>query len=1135
MRLKKLKIHNLASLEDAELDFGAGPLSTAQLFLICGDTGSGKTTLLDAICLALFNDTPRLNQAVRDKMDFGKDKVSAQDPRNLMRRGSTEASVELAFLGNDGRNYLVGWNTRRTRNLTLDKISRTMTVDGAAVDTKQWNEYLRKAVGLDFDEFCRTTMLAQGQFTQFLKSKENQKAETLEKMTRTEQYSKIGMAVFRRYSEAKEQYHVAKQASEVIRFMDDGERKAKEERLAQLRGRITQEKAAHTATGEKIKWLEKAAETKKNREEAEENLAKCQKQMEDPAFATTKKLVSDFERSASARADLVSLMSRQNLMNTIVSEKEPNACRQLSVLVQSKKELEKATASEQARLEQMNQSMRQELPFAGMYERYQSIQGRLEEVARNRKADMEDAERIRELNGTKTLVNQKIQECRQKERSLAEQEERLNAQKTEAEAVLNNLNPESLEKEKEISETRQNNLRDAKEAVKEMEIAWSRTHRAAETLSETKKAQGKETEKLENGRPIEERLQKEYEEARRLKEAMDLTIGDHAAALRSQLKQGDRCPVCGQTVEKLLSEEELQRVMKPLREDMEGKEKRWMEQRSENLASSKNLEKYRSDLDNQQKDLEKERETLAEKFANAQTACKTVEVEVTEVSEEQILRLAGELTTRNDQLESLKKQLSDRQKKVDDQKKVILDLQNQDKELEKQKGEAALNTQRETHRLSSVQNEIAERSNAMERRKELVDRYLCDLNEWIAVADWQQQWTRDGEAFLADLKKRKEDYEQLGEDIKKLEQDVQARIDSMGRMEQSWSNVRKCWPHWNLVETDIATIPDENLESRWVEFEKNAAILQERKNTCQEQISDLESSLAQFYRQHPDIQEARLTVLLNQTDIEKQKANCEKLEKSLSEAKQAVVIWKGEFDRHQATPHPDFAEADTLDVIKPLFEKEQECLDEQNKQVATLESELKADDENRKKYKETADRVRDLEMKMQQWHTLNECFGGSDGKEFRNIAQSYLLENLLRSANVYLYDLDKRYQLECIPGTLTISLRDQYQPDMVSPVDTLSGGESFLVSLALALALASLNRQGITMDTLFIDEGFGTLSDNELDLVVSLLERLQAQKGKRVGIISHVKELRDRIPVHVEVKRVNSVSSGIKVVDHTRV
>ena len=144
MKLRNLKIHNIASLENAELDFCSGPLSTAQLFLICGDTGSGKSSILDAVCLALYNKTPRLQQAVGGKMDYGIDNVTAQDPRNLMRRGSTEAYVELVFEGNDGKTYQAGWYARRTRNHTLDKVKRSLMVDNLPVDSKQMDDLIQK-------------------------------------------------------------------------------------------------------------------------------------------------------------------------------------------------------------------------------------------------------------------------------------------------------------------------------------------------------------------------------------------------------------------------------------------------------------------------------------------------------------------------------------------------------------------------------------------------------------------------------------------------------------------------------------------------------------------------------------------------------------------------------------------------------------------------------------------------------------------------------------------------------------------------------------------------------------------------------------------------------------------------------
>lgn len=137
MKLKSLTIHNIASLEDAKLDFQNDPLDSARLFLICGDTGAGKSTLLDAICLALYNKTPRLDAAKGGKKDFGKDNVTAQDPRHLMRHGTTEASVELSFEGNNGKLYVIGWNARRTRNFTLDSVKRTLTENGTSIDKRR--------------------------------------------------------------------------------------------------------------------------------------------------------------------------------------------------------------------------------------------------------------------------------------------------------------------------------------------------------------------------------------------------------------------------------------------------------------------------------------------------------------------------------------------------------------------------------------------------------------------------------------------------------------------------------------------------------------------------------------------------------------------------------------------------------------------------------------------------------------------------------------------------------------------------------------------------------------------------------------------------------------------------------------
>lgn len=134
---------------------------------------------------------------------------------------------------------------------------------------------------------------------------------------------------------------------------------------------------------------------------------------------------------------------------------------------------------------------------------------------------------------------------------------------------------------------------------------------------------------------------------------------------------------------------------------------------------------------------------------------------------------------------------------------------------------------------------------------------------------------------------------------------------------------------------------------------------------------------------------------------------------------------------------------------------------------------------------------------------------------------------MLHGANYYLKRLTDRYELECQAGSLTILLRDFYQGGTARPASTLSGGESFLVSLALALGLSSISQQSLSVNTLFIDEGFGTLSEGYLQTVMDTLEKLHQLGGKKVGIISHVSGLRERIKAQIQVRRIDNSRSEI--------
>jgi exonuclease SbcC len=158
------------------------------------------------------------------------------------------------------------------------------------------------------------------------------------------------------------------------------------------------------------------------------------------------------------------------------------------------------------------------------------------------------------------------------------------------------------------------------------------------------------------------------------------------------------------------------------------------------------------------------------------------------------------------------------------------------------------------------------------------------------------------------------------------------------------------------------------------------------------------------------------------------------------------------------------------------------------------------------------------EAKYKLWGSLNELIGSADGKKFRNYAQQYTLDVLLGYANRHLHELSRRYRLQRINDTLALMVIDQDMGDEQRSVHSLSGGESFLVSLALALGLASLSSNRVRVESLFIDEGFGSLDADTLRVAMDALDGLQAM-GRKVGVISHGQEMTERIATRILVSR----------------
>jgi exonuclease SbcC len=210
MKILAIRIKNLASLEgETEIDFTQEPLCSAGIFAITGPMGAGKSTILDALCLALYAKTPRYTQAKETGIvihDVGDATIAQGDTRGILRRGTSEGYAEVDFVGIDGQNYRSQWSIKRSRNkpegalqaynVSLKNIQAN--TDSPGTRTEILTE-IERLVGLNFDQFTRSVLLAQGDFTAFLKAGKDEKSSLLEKLTGSQIYSEISKRIFEKH------------------------------------------------------------------------------------------------------------------------------------------------------------------------------------------------------------------------------------------------------------------------------------------------------------------------------------------------------------------------------------------------------------------------------------------------------------------------------------------------------------------------------------------------------------------------------------------------------------------------------------------------------------------------------------------------------------------------------------------------------------------------------------------------------------------------------------------------------------------------------------------------------------------------------------------------------------------------
>ena len=426
--------------------------------------------------------------------------------------------------------------------------------------------------------------------------------------------------------------------------------------------------------------------------------------------------------------------------------------------------------------------------------------------------------------------------------------------------------------------------------------------------------------------------------------------------------------------------------------------------------------------------------------------------------------------------------------------------------------------------LNGINASIVKQREAIEASKSNRDRATAELNRLFAFDDWQERAKND--RFIEELEEKAKHYKAKENEGRQLDRDIALIKAHIPAMQAAQANIK------GLVDNGHTTdvIPD-GLNDLWNNLENRSLEWNTRMGTEQGNARQAQQALDACIAQQPLMTIERLTALAshNQADITAVKQAHQALNDTITLMQGEVQAMKVHQDEIVARK-PQFIE-ENPERLADIIQTAAKRIEELNDEIASRTARLKADEENVRLLGEKQQLFDQADSIYRQWAEFSNILGSADGKTFRKIAQSYLLGELLNNANGYLRQFNDRYELEANPGTLTILVRDLLQGDLTS-VNTLSGGESFMVSLALALALASATGKMFSVDTLFIDEGFGSLSENCLGPVMETLNRLYEMGGRRVGIISHVELLKERVTTQIQVERdgTNNTVSRVKVI-----
>lgn len=1157
MKLLELHIRNIASIEKADIDFenqdGLMDRDTgrpAQKFLIFGDTGTGKSVLLDAISMALYNTTPRINEVANSQKNKFRNnngqEISLVYIEQYTRLGITDKDdcySEVVFLDSKGCKYRakleLGYTRSRNKELKYKKKWLFWDEKTEWTEIKQDREnMIAELIGMTFSQFNRMAMLAQGQFAQFLCGKRDQRADILEKLTNTSIFSKYGAAISSIYKRKSDAFKAAKQHLDTV-----GGFVMEPELLEQLNTQIAADSELEIETSEKSKELSDKILLLKKMADAAEMLAKADKQLEllkevkvSDEYKQKESLCLDWDRTDKERGAYENMQRGQKQLE--------NALNQEKKLKERFAELSLALESYNQRIVTNEQHLQEEKDWidsrADRTHIYGDAKLYVEKLSQYKKG-LESLEKKRKEQQDKLEAGISLEKSLADALQLKESTEKKVA---DCQLDIDNLIKRRDELEPQFIESRI-------EVLRKIIIAFDKLIDDYNALMEKKKRVEVLTEEIKgleanvSEADVErKKVASEYEDMRvRYENALARlttirsSLSDTLNDLRKKMviEHADICPLCGQRIaDNILTKDQFANLITPFdKEEKDAKaafnksqaaltaaEKKLSELQSKNKEKKELHKSLAKEIELCQKDLQPRIEKAGKLFADHKDVISVMEKEREDsvpVFELKKKIAESELQVFEGRHQMVKEISAAIDKKMSDKK--ILDS-NKDKAL---KAYQSANTSVEKNKDS-----LSQLTRQIEESESNTTNQMNDIDSVIAV--WYPDWNESIDETIQKIKCEAEEYTGRKSKYEDGAIMVSAAKDKAADMD----SIRKRIP----VELDLNTLINNHSNqtvtlSDWNELAEKYTSISATIDNCKKTIDESNIIIEDWIASNGGSVE-KLNALLSQKELVMparqylgdHDANVKSWTKSRCDSSEIIEQCREALHLSDEDSVPSLSEAE--ENLKQIQELYRTIHDRNTENKSKIEANAKF----LKTKEEAALALQEAEKGCSHWEILNKTFGG---ERFRNLVQTHILRPLLQNANVYLHQISDRYTLTCDDENeqLSVFVLDGYNRDEVRSVTVLSGGEKFIISLALSLALSSLNRPDMNMNILFIDEGFGTLDQEYLDSVMKTLGNLSEladQRERRVGIISHREELLSCIPNKIKLVPTGEGRSRVDVV-----